>query len=367
MRATTGHGSRPGFWQASFPVRFDRTSHYVTTLSDGGVAFNAVFRQHTDHRTDAGSAKRREAGACASAWHQPYNATTNVRTSAPEPPPRGRPTMSSSIESPQPHPVSPDERAEYLEFACRLAEMGGDSIVGQFRRSLAVDNKTAGAGYDPVTEADRAAERAMREAIRERYPGHGILGEEFGHHPGEGLTWVLDPIDGTRGFVMGLLHWGTLVALFDGQRPVVGAIHQAVLGETFAGDGTAAVYTRGGERHPLATRPCSELCAALAGSTAPELFRTDAQAAAFDRIRRRVRGMRYGTDCYLYAMLAMGHADLVIEAGLKPYDVQALIPVVEGAGGVITDWSGGNPAMGGEVIATGDARLHELALTELRG
>ena len=274
--------------------------------------------------------------------------------------------MSPSIESATPYPVSADERAEYLHFACGLAVQAGDSILAQFRRPLAVDNKKAGAGYDPVTEADRAAERGMREAIRQRYPTHGILGEEFGHDPGDGLTWVLDPIDGTRGFVMGLLHWGTLVALFDGRRPIVGVMHQPVLGETFAGDGATATYTRDGKRCPLATRPCAQLDVALAGTTTPEMFATARQTEAFDRIQHRVRGMRYGTDCYLYGMLALGLADLVIETDLKPYDVQALIPIVEAAGGVITDWSGGNPAMGGDVLATGDARLHELALAELR-
>ena len=274
--------------------------------------------------------------------------------------------MWASIQSDVPQPVDPEERAEYLEFACGLATLAGDSILPQFRRPLDVGNKKAGTGYDPVTEADRAAERAMREEIHERYPTHGVLGEEFGLEEGDGLTWVLDPIDGTRGFVMGLLHWGTLVALFDGQRPVVGAIRQPVLDETFAGDGTTAVYTRGPARRALATRPCTELGLALAGSTAPEMFRSERQSEGFDRIRRLARGMRYGTDCYLYAMLAFGLADLVIEANLKPYDVQALIPVVEGAGGVITDWDGGNPAMGGEVLATGDARLHERALAVLR-
>ena len=272
----------------------------------------------------------------------------------------------SSIESAEPHPVGVAERAAYLEFACELAALAGESILPRFRSALAVDNKKQGADYDPVTEADRAAEQAMREAIRDRYPGHGVLGEEFGFEPGDGLTWVLDPIDGTRGFVMGLLHWGTLVALFDGQRPVVGVIRQPVLDETFAADGASAVYTRGSERRQLATRPCGSLGDALAGTTAPDLFKTGAQQAAFARIRGRVRGMRYGTDCYLYAMLALGHADLVVEASLKPYDVQALIPVVEGAGGVITDWSGGNPAMGGDVLASGDPRVHEQALAALQ-
>lgn len=275
--------------------------------------------------------------------------------------------MGASIQSDSPIRLEAEARAEYLDFACRLARLAGEAILPQFRRPLGVDNKKAGTDYDPVTEADRASERAMREAIRKRYPAHGILGEEFGYESGDGLTWVLDPIDGTRGFVMGLLHWGTLVALFDGQRPVVGVIHQPVLGESFAGDGATATYTRGGERRALATRPCADLGEALAGTTAPDMFRTDRQTRGFERIRQVTRGMRYGTDCYLYAMLAMGLADLVIESSLKPYDVQALIPVVEGAGGVITDWDGGNPAMGGDVLATGDPKLHELALAELRG
>lgn len=270
--------------------------------------------------------------------------------------------MSLSIESAEPHPVSVDERAEYLDFAIGLARTAGEAILPQFRRPLVVETKEAGPHYDPVTEADRAAEQTMREAIRERYPAHGILGEEFGHQAGSGLTWVLDPIDGTRGFVMGLLHWGTLVALFDGQRPVVGVIRQPVLDETFAGDGSRAVFLCGGESRPLVTRPCPSLGAALAGTTTPDMFRTAREREALGTIEGAVRGMRYGTDCYLYAMLAMGQADLVLETRLKPYDVQALIPVVEGAGGMITDWRGGNPAMGGDVLASGDPGVHEAAL-----
>ena len=254
------------------------------------------------------------------------------------------------------------QRAEFLDFARELAERAGASILPHFRQSPAIDNKKVGDGYDPVTEADRAAEKVMRDAIRKRYPSHGILGEEFGHEPGDGLTWVLDPIDGTRGFVMGLLHWGTLVALFDGERPLVGVIHQPFLGETFSGDGQTAQYQRNDTLRTLRTRPCPRPADALAGTTTPDLFKTPEEKAAFERVRTRVRGMRYGTDCYLYAMLAMGQADLVIETDLKPYDVQALIPVVEGAGGVITDWNGGSPAMGGDVLAAGDPKLHELAL-----
>ena len=267
-----------------------------------------------------------------------------------------------------PHPVTGDERAEYLDFAIELAEAAGQVILPHFRRGIAVDNKAGEGDYDPVTQADREAERAMCQRIERRYPDHGILGEEFGYRPGRNApTWVLDPIDGTRGFVMGLLHWGTLVALFDGVKPVVGVIRQPFLDETFVGNCMSAECHRAGERIDLRTRQCGALADAFAGTTTPDLFKTEAERAGFQRIATKVRGMRYGTDCYLYAMIALGMADLAIETDLKPYDVQALMPVVEGAGGCITDWQGGNPSMGGRVLATGDPRLHEAALEALAG
>lgn len=262
--------------------------------------------------------------------------------------------------------LSDAARDTYLAFAIELAMGAGKAILPYFRPdALEVENKGS-AAYDPVTQADRLAEQVMREMIGEHFPAHGVLGEEFDHTPGDGLTWVLDPIDGTRAFVMGLLHWGTLVALFDGQRPIIGVLHQPFTQETFAGDGTRAFRRQGMHEQILRTRSCDAVGKALGASTAPDMFVTDLERDGFGTIRGLVRDMRYGTDCYAYAMLAHGHIDLVLEAGLKPYDVQALIPIVEGAGGVLTDWRGENAAMGGAVLACGDPELHELVLQELQ-
>lgn len=265
--------------------------------------------------------------------------------------------------------VTKNERETYLEFAIQIAERAGRVILPLFRakqRGAAVENKAEGRAYDPVTEADRDAEEVMRRAISERYPSHGVYGEEYGFTPGDGLTWVLDPIDGTRAFVMGLLHWGTLVALFDGQRPIVGVIHQPFLRETFAGDGTRAFYRQNGTVQNMKTGPCDSLGSALCATTSPDLFRTPRERQGFERIRRKVKNVRFGTDCYAYAMLAFGQIDLVLETSLKPYDVQALMPIVEGAGGALTGWDGENPAFGGAVLAIGDTNLHAQVMQELQ-
>ncbi len=286
-------------------------------------------------------------------------------------------------------PVSPDEREDYLAFAIHLAERAGEAILPCFRQALGstttnadseadqhsavtsteVENKahsTAGQQrYDPVTQADRQAEALMRELIAGRYPEHGVFGEEYGFMSGSGLTWVLDPIDGTRGFVMGLLHWGTLVALFDGQQPVVGVMHQPFLRETFVGDGTRAFYRRGGMSRSIRTRSCESLATALCASTSPDMFTSGSERQGLECIRRGARDLRYGTDCYGYALLAAGQIDVVFEASLKPYDVQALIPIVQGAGGAISTWDGQDPAMGGCVLASGNPTLHTTLLQEL--
>lgn len=265
--------------------------------------------------------------------------------------------------------VSKSERESYLEFAVQLAERAGRVILPFFRQrqgGAPVENKALGTAYDPVTQADRDSEAAMREAIGERYPNHGVYGEEYGFKPGNGLTWVLDPIDGTRAFVMGLLHWGTLVALFDGQKPLVGVMHQPFVQETFAGDGTRALWRRSGKSQLIGTRACDSLATALCATTSPDMFRIASERRSFERIRGQVRNQRYGTDCYAYAMLAMGQMDLVLETSLKPYDVQALMPIVEGAGGLLTSWDGGNPAMGGAVLASGDPVLHAQVIQELQ-
>jgi histidinol phosphatase-like enzyme (inositol monophosphatase family) len=254
-------------------------------------------------------------------------------------------------------PIDATEFDEYLQFANELADAAALAILPHFRAGGAAGNKSAH-GFDPVTAADRAAERAMRALIRARYPQHGILGEEEGRHAGTGdLTWVLDPIDGTKAFMLGLPLWGTLIALNDGIRPVLGLMNQPFTRERFVG--TAHCAWNGG--HVLHTRPCARLEEAYVMCTSPDIF-DPAQRAAFDAVAGRARLLRYGGDCYAYCMLAAGHVDLVIETELKPYDILPLVPIIIGAGGVVTGWNGGSPKAGGRIIAAGDPRVHEAAM-----
>jgi myo-inositol-1(or 4)-monophosphatase len=250
---------------------------------------------------------------------------------------------------------------EYLQFANELADAAAAAILPHFRAGAGAENKSAH-GFDPVTAADRGAERAMRALIKARYPHHAILGEEEGGQAGTGLTWVLDPIDGTKAFLLGLPLWGTLIALNDGTRPILGLMNQPFTRERFVG--TTHCAWNGG--HVLHTRPCGQLADAHVMCTSPDIFDA-AQRATFDAVVAQARLLRYGGDCYAYCMLASGHVDAVIEAGLKPWDVQALVPIIEGAGGVITTWDGGDVQHGGTVLACGDARLHAQLVTALAG
>ncbi|HYK65706.1 MAG TPA: histidinol-phosphatase [Patescibacteria group bacterium] len=261
-----------------------------------------------------------------------------------------------------------DDRAikEYTAFACRLADIAGRTILPHFRVRLDVENKMAGAGYDPVTLADRAAERAIRDEIQRVYPGHGIIGEEHGVLDGtDGLTWVIDPIDGTRAFIIGQLHWGVLIALNDGARPVVGVMHQPYTGETFVGSRFGAETRHAGRGTPLRVRQCARLEDAIVSATDPAMFTGPGERDAFRAVASRARMRRYGGDCYSYALVAAGFIDLVIESGLKPYDIQPLVPIIEAAGGIVTTWSGGSPNDGGQIIAAGDRELHKIALAML--
>ncbi len=252
--------------------------------------------------------------------------------------------------------------AEYLDFACRLAVLAGERILPHFRRALVVDDKSGGAAFDPVTAADREAEEAIRREITARFPEHAILGEEHGRTEGRaGFTWVIDPIDGTRSFILGQLHWGTLIALNDGTRPVVGVMHQPFVGETFVGGPDHAEWRRGTERRRLRVRACARVGDAVVCTTHPNVF-TPEERAVFDQVAASARMTRYGGDCYQYCLLAMGLVDVVIEARLQPYDVQAVIPIIEGAGGLLTDWSGAAADQGGQVVAAGDRHLHEAVL-----
>jgi histidinol phosphatase-like enzyme (inositol monophosphatase family) len=262
--------------------------------------------------------------------------------------------------------VQRGELEELTAFAVSLAERAGESTLPHFRTALSVEDKRTGGRFDPVTVADREAEQIIRAGIERAYPAHGVLGEEFGHLEGNGLTWVIDPIDGTRAFMAGMLHWGVLLALFDGQQPVLGVMHQPFTGETFFGNNDAAYYRRAGEERILQCRSCEAIGEAVLTTTTPKLFR-GSERKAFDRLEAEVRLSRYGGDCYIYAMLAMGQVDLATDAGLNPYDIQALMPIVRGAGGVVTTVDGGNASMGGFIVAAGSASLHRLALECMTG
>ncbi|MDD1963809.1 histidinol-phosphatase [Pseudomonas putida] len=243
---------------------------------------------------------------------------------------------------------------ELTAFAEGLAAIAADITLPAFRNTKEVENKLQ-AGFDPVTLADKEAERAMSQMIRARYPEHGILGEEYGRVSGTSpLTWVLDPIDGTRAFITGMPLWGTLIALNDGQRPVLGVMSQPFTKEIFVGTSNGSWLN--GRR--LKTRSCSDIESAVLMSTSPELFDIPQRREAFDQLMRRARLTRFGGDCYSYCMVAMGLVDVVIEDNLKPYDVQALIPIIEGAGGVMTSWEGGSAQGGGAIVACGDPNLH---------
>jgi histidinol phosphatase-like enzyme (inositol monophosphatase family) len=259
----------------------------------------------------------------------------------------------------------PGLRAELIGVAHALADAAAGETLPRFRRrDLAVEDKGA-AGFDPVTEADRAAEAAMRAVLAERRPRDGILGEEEGAVAGEsGLTWVLDPIDGTRAYVCGAPVWGTLVAVGNAAGPAYGIVDQPYTGERFSGGFGRALLRRGKDEAPLSVRSCTDLAEATLLTTHPGIG-TEAERAAFDRLAGRVRLLRHGLDCYGYALVASGFADLVVEAGLQPYDVQAPMALVEAAGGVVTAWDGGPAAQGGRVIAAGDPALHTAALEVL--
>ncbi len=247
-----------------------------------------------------------------------------------------------------------------------LADAAGAAILPHFRASPAVTLKGE-ARFDPVTAADRGAEAAMRDIIARERPDDGILGEEMAPVEGRsGRTWILDPVDGTRAFVAGLPSWGTLIALSEGGTPRIGMMAQPFVGERFFCDGTDAFWQRGSERRALSTRPCRSLADAFVCATTPDMFE-GAAADAFGRLADAVRHVRWGTDCYGYAMVAAGQADVVVEAGLKPYDIAPFVPLLAAAGGRVSAWDGGSAAGGGAVVAVGDPALLPAVLELLAG
>nr|WP_285672742.1 inositol monophosphatase family protein [Limibaculum sp. NKW23] len=274
-----------------------------------------------------------------------------------------------------PEPAAPHLDADALEqllaLAHRLADAGGAAALPHFRTAaLTADNKHS-TGFDPVTAADRGSEAAIRALLDETRPLDGVFGEEEAPKPSRsGLTWVIDPIDGTRAFISGLPTWGVLIALDDGASGRIGVVYQPFTGERFTGvnaaGGGRAEFRRGAERRPMRVRACPGLAEATLFTTAPEVFSPE-EAAGFARVSRAARLTRYGIDCYAYALLALGQVDLVIEAGLAAYDIAAPAALIRAAGGIVTDWDGGDPRWGGRVIAAGDPRVHRAALELLAG
>lgn len=251
-----------------------------------------------------------------------------------------------------------------LAFADTLADAARAAILPYFRADHAINHK-GGDRFDPVTDADQAAERDMRALISRHRPDDAVLGEEFGEtHGASGYRWILDPIDGTRAFISGLPTWGVLIGLYHDGRPLIGIIDQPYLQERYRGWGDGADVVVRGERRQLQVRRCADMSAAILSSTDPYLF-AGAETEAFTRVRKAAKLTRYGYDCYAYAMLAAGYIDCVIESGLKTFDVAALIPVVTGAGGGMCDWSGGNASQGGQVLAFGDTRIRDQVLPML--
>ncbi|MDB5850935.1 MAG: inositol monophosphatase [Rhodoferax sp.] len=255
-----------------------------------------------------------------------------------------------------------------VEFMFELARAAALETLPNFRNQIAVDEKKKiGVKFDPVTAADKAAEVAMRALINERYPGHSVLGEEFGLTGNGPIQWVLDPIDGTKPYICGIPVWGTLIGLTVDGRAQMGMLSQPFTGESFWSDGKTA-WSQGPRSGTaeMKVRDVGVLANATLHTTSPEPF-TGHLRPSFERLNGAVKFTRYGGECYAYAMLAAGHIDICVEIGLQPYDIVAIIPIIEAAGGVITGFDGSRAEGGGNVLASATPALHEAALRLLNG
>ena len=252
--------------------------------------------------------------------------------------------------------------AELTRFAIALAGASAKAILPHFRQNTSVEVKD-GPVWDPVTEGDRAGERVIRAMIEERYPDHGIHGEEYGLKEARSpFTWVLDPIDGTRSFVCGMPTWATLIGLSFEGTPAVGLMNQPVVGDMFYGSPLGAWHDYRGLTTPIATRKGIPLSRAAIGTTAPELYRSAENQRRFQALKARAQLTRYGGDAYFFCMMAAGHLDIAMDCGLQPYDITPLLPIVTGAGGVAAEWTGGDLTKGGNVITAGTPGLLKEAL-----
>ena len=262
--------------------------------------------------------------------------------------------------------LSQDEKTDIYSVAMALSDVARATILPLFRTgNLLIENKLS-VGYDPVTVADKSAEKAMRDILALRRPNDAVLGEEYDATTGtSGLTWVLDPIDGTRGFVSGTPTWGVLIAVTDEAGPLFGVIDQPFIGERFIGGFGWANYEGPHDTYKLTTRATTALSAVTLFTTFPEVG-SDRDKAGFQAVASQVQLVRYGMDCYAYVLLALGQIDLVIEAGLNAYDIQAPIAVIQAAGGLVTDWQGRPAHSGGQALAAANPACHQAALALLR-
>ncbi|MGY6549797.1 MAG: histidinol-phosphatase [Roseinatronobacter sp.] len=265
------------------------------------------------------------------------------------------------------HDLDTQARNTLVQLVGDLADLARPIALEHFRAPDLRSTNKDHAGFDPVTEADHAVERALRAHLAQHRPQDAILAEEFGASAiSADLTWIIDPIDGTRAFLAGAPCWGVLIALADRDGPFLGVIDQPYIGERFLGGLGHARVTGPRGQYLLQTRGTQALSDAILFSTFPEIG-TPAERAAFARVAAQVKLTRYGMDCYAYALLAAGHVDLVIEAGLHAYDIAAPIAVIEAAGGIVTDWQGGRPGASGQVIAAANPVVHAQALEYLAG
>ncbi len=253
-----------------------------------------------------------------------------------------------------------------LDAAHRLANAASSVTLLHFRTNTVADDK-GGGQFDPVTAADKGAEAAIRDILAREFPDHGIIGEEYGSvNEDADYVWTLDPIDGTRAFIIGLPTWGTLIGLQYQGKPLIGVMDQPFTGERFWNDARAAWHRGPKGLQRCQTRRCASLGSALLTATTPDMFAGEDEVR-FNRLANAARMRRFGGDCYSYCMLALGHIDIVAEARLKPFDIAPLIPIVEKAGGVVTSWDGGAASEGGQCIACGDPSLLPAALAALKG
>jgi myo-inositol-1(or 4)-monophosphatase len=256
---------------------------------------------------------------------------------------------------------------ELTAFALELADAAAERVLPYFRRANRIDVKE-GAVWDPVTEADRAGERAIRAMIEARFPDHGILGEEYGvKESRSAFTWVLDPIDGTRAFICGMPTWAILIGLNHQDRPSLGVMHQPFVGETFYGNPSGAWSRHRGEISRLATRSERPLAEAILTTTAPDLYRSETERAVLNRLTAATRLTRYGGDAYFFCLMAAGQVDIAMDARMETYDIAPLMPIIEGAGGVVSTWTRGDAARGGNVISAGSRMLLDQALEVIAG